>query len=37
VYHFLLVTVNDNKVTVRPTNAAGHTFDVQTYTFEPPD
>ena len=36
VYHFLLVTVNDNTVTVRPTDAAGHTFDVQTYTFDPP-
>jgi Calcineurin-like phosphoesterase len=36
VYHFLLVTVNDNRVTVRPTDAAGHTFDVQTYTFDRP-
>ncbi len=32
VYHFLLVTVSGNRVTVAPTNAAGHTFDVQTYT-----
>jgi hypothetical protein len=36
VYHFLLITVNDDKVTVRPIDAAGHTFDVQTYTFDRP-
>jgi hypothetical protein len=35
VYHFLLVTVNGNTVTVRPTDAAGRSFDVQTYTFRP--
>jgi hypothetical protein len=33
VFHFLLVTVDGNQVTVTPTNAAGDTFDVQTYTF----
>jgi Calcineurin-like phosphoesterase len=33
VYHFLLVTVNGNTVTVRPTDETGRTFDVQTYTF----
>jgi hypothetical protein len=33
VYNFLQVTVNGNQVTVTPTNAAGHTFDVQTYTL----
>lgn len=32
VYSFLQVTVSGNQVTVSPTNAAGHTFDVQTYT-----
>ncbi len=31
VYEFLKVTVNGNQVTVTPTNAAGGTFDVQTY------
>jgi hypothetical protein len=31
VYHFLLVTVNGSTVTVRPTDEAGHTFDVQAY------
>ena len=33
VYHFLLVTVNGNQVTVTPTDSTGRTFDVQTYTF----
>ena len=33
VFHFLLVTVNGNQVTVAPTNSLGQTFDVQTYTF----
>ena len=33
VYNFLQVTVNGDQVTVSPTNAAGHTFDVQTYTL----
>jgi len=33
VYHFLLVTVNGNTVTVTPTDELGHTFDVQTYNF----
>ncbi len=33
VYSFLQVTVSGNQVTVSPTNAAGHTFDVQTYTL----
>ena len=33
VYHFLLVTVNGNQVTVTPTDSTGQTFDVQTYTF----
>ena len=33
VFHFLLVTVNGNTVTVRPTDSTGQTFDVQTYTF----
>src|SRR5664279_1205628 len=32
VYSFLKVNVTGNTVTVTPTNAAGHTFDVQTYT-----
>ena len=32
VYHFLRVTVTGNSVTVTPTNAAGGTFDQQTYT-----
>jgi hypothetical protein len=31
VFHFLLVTVNGNQVTVTPTNEKGITFDVQTY------
>lgn len=34
VHHFLLVTVNGRTVTVTPTNSLGHTFDVQTYTFD---
>ena len=33
VFHFLRVTVDGTKVIVRPTNAAGHTFDVRTYDF----
>ena len=33
VFHFLLVTVDGTTVTVAPTNADGHTFDVQTYDF----
>lgn len=33
VYHFLKVTVTGNTVVVTPTNAAGTTFDQQTYTF----
>jgi hypothetical protein len=33
VFHFLLVTVNGSQVTVTPTNAAGQTFDVKSYTF----
>jgi hypothetical protein len=33
VFHFLLVTVNGNTVTVRPTDEMGRTFDIQTYTF----
>ena len=32
VFHFLKVTVDGNQVTVTPTNAAGGTFDVQTYS-----
>ncbi len=36
VYNFLKVTVVGTKVTVTPTNAAGQTFDPQTYTFAPP-
>jgi hypothetical protein len=35
VYHFLLVTVNGTTITVRPTDATGHAFDVQTYKFGP--
>jgi hypothetical protein len=35
VYHFVLVTVNGSTVTVRPTDATGRSFDVQTYTFRP--
>jgi hypothetical protein len=33
VYSFLKVTVQGTTVTVTPTNAAGGTFDVQTYTY----
>jgi hypothetical protein len=33
VYHFLLVTVNGNTVTVTPTDEMGRAFDIQTYTF----
>ncbi len=33
VFHFLLVTVNGNTVTVTPTDEMGRTFDVQTYNF----
>ena len=33
VFHFLLVTVNGNTVTVTPTDEMGRTFDIQTYTF----
>jgi len=32
VFHFLLVTVDGNTVTVTPTDELGRTFDVQTYT-----
>ncbi len=30
-YHFLLVSVNGNRVTVTPTDSTGRTFDVQSY------
>jgi len=33
VFHYLLVRVDGTTVTVRPTDADGHTFDVQTYRF----
>ena len=33
VYHYLLVTVNGNQVTVAPTNENGQQFDVMTYNF----
>jgi hypothetical protein len=33
VYHYLLVTVNGNQVTVTPTNENGQQFDVITYNF----
>jgi hypothetical protein len=33
VFHFLLVTVDGPTVTVAPTDADGHRFDVQTYRF----
>ena len=33
VYEFLKVTVNGDSVVVAPTNAAGQTFDVQTYNL----
>src|ERR1700730_12700386 len=32
VFHFLLVTVSGNTVTVTPTDSTGRTFDVQSYT-----
>ncbi|HET7035685.1 MAG TPA: DNRLRE domain-containing protein [Thermomicrobiaceae bacterium] len=32
VYHFLLVRVDGNQVTVTPTDETGRTFDIQTYT-----
>ena len=35
VFHYLLVTVNGNNVTVTPTDETGATFDVQNYTFAP--
>ncbi len=35
VYNFLRVTVTGDTVTVTPTNAAGGTFDQQSYTFHP--
>ncbi len=33
VFNFLKVTVNGGTVTVSPTNAAGQTFDVQSYSY----
>jgi Calcineurin-like phosphoesterase/Putative Ig domain len=33
VFNFLKVTVNGGTVTVTPTNAAGQTFDVQSYSY----
>lgn len=33
VFHFLLVNVNGDQVTVIPTDSTGQTFDVQGYTF----
>jgi hypothetical protein len=33
VFHFLLVTVDGTRVTVRPTDELGRTFDVRTYDF----
>ncbi len=35
VFHYLLVSVNGNQVTVTPTDEMGRTFDVQTYTIGP--
>ena len=35
-FHFLRVTVNGSTVTVAPTNSLGATFDVQTYSLNPP-
>lgn len=35
VYNFLKVTVDGTAVTVTPTDAAGQSFDVQTYQFAP--
>ena len=37
VYHYLLVSVDGNSVTVTPTDSAGRTFDVQTFTFPDTD
>jgi hypothetical protein len=36
VFHYLLVRVNGNQVTVTPTDETGRTFDIQTYTFGGP-
>ena len=36
MFHYLLVSVNGNQVTVTPTDEMGRTFDVQTYTFGSP-
>ena len=36
VFHYLLVSVNGNQVTVTPTDEMGRTFDVQTFTFGSP-
>ncbi len=36
VFHFLKVTVSGSQVTVAPTDELGRTFDVQTYSFNPP-
>ncbi len=35
VFHFLLVTVNGDAVTVTPTDASGIPFDVQTFATGP--
>jgi chitodextrinase len=35
VFHFLLVTVNGQQVTVTPTNSLGQQFDQQTFDFSP--
>jgi hypothetical protein len=35
VFHFLLVRVDGNTVTVTPTDSLGRTFDSQTYVFQP--
>jgi chitodextrinase len=35
VYHFLKVAVNGTNVTVNPINAAGQSFDTQSYNFGP--
>jgi hypothetical protein len=37
VFHYLLVSVAGNTVTVTPTDENGHTFDVQTYTAGAPN
>jgi hypothetical protein len=34
VFHFLHVVVDENVVTITPTDSTGETFDVQTYTFD---